>query len=65
MLFDLLLPDVCPAGKHLVERDDRSSRVEQEINSRWQEFMAPFFESPNNARPDEMFVELTEIFHLD
>ena len=39
--------------------------VEQEVNTRWQEFMAPFFESPNNARPDEMFVELTEIFHLD
>ena len=35
------------------------------INTRWQEFMAPFFESPNNARPDAMFLELTEIFHLD
>ena len=35
------------------------------VNTRWQEFMAPFFESPNNARPDEMFLELTEIFHLD
>ena len=37
----------------------------REINTRWQEFMAPFFESPHNSRPDEMFVELTEIFHLD
>jgi L-rhamnose mutarotase len=37
----------------------------QEINTRWQEFMAPFFESPNNSRPDDMFLELTEIFHLD
>ena len=37
----------------------------REINTRWQEFMAPYFESPNNARPDEMFVELTEIFHLE
>jgi hypothetical protein len=27
--------------------------------------MAPYFDSPNNARPDEMFVELTEIFHLN
>src|SRR5690348_17302375 len=36
-----------------------------EVNTRWQEFMAPFFESPKNARPDEMFLELTEIFHLD
>lgn len=37
----------------------------KEVNTRWQEFMAPFFESPNHARPDEMFGELTEIFHLD
>lgn len=36
----------------------------REINTRWQEFMAPYFESPDNARPDEMFLELTEIFHL-
>jgi L-rhamnose mutarotase len=35
-----------------------------EINTRWQEFMAPFFESPNNARPDQMLVELEEVFHL-
>jgi L-rhamnose mutarotase len=37
----------------------------REINTRWQNFMAPYFESPNNARPDEMFLELAEIFHLD
>jgi L-rhamnose mutarotase len=37
----------------------------REVNTRWQEFMAPYFESPSNARPDEMFVELTEVFHLD
>ncbi len=36
-----------------------------EVNTRWQEFMAPYFESPNNGRPDEMFVELQEVFHLD
>ena len=36
-----------------------------EINTRWQEFMAPFFESPDGARADEMFLELEEIFHLD
>ncbi|MEA4906306.1 MAG: L-rhamnose mutarotase [Chloroflexi bacterium] len=35
------------------------------VNTRWQEFMAPYFESTNQARPDEMFLELTEIFHLD
>ncbi|WP_026370580.1 L-rhamnose mutarotase [Kallotenue papyrolyticum] len=35
----------------------------KEVNTRWQEFMAPFFEA--NARPDETFQELTEVFHLD
>jgi L-rhamnose mutarotase len=35
----------------------------QPVNTRWQEFMAPFFEV--NARPDENFLELAEIFHLD
>jgi L-rhamnose mutarotase len=35
------------------------------VNTRWQEFMAPYFESPSNARPDEMFLELSEMFHLD
>lgn len=39
--------------------------AETEVNTRWQEFMAPYFESPDNARADEMFVELNEIFHLD
>lgn len=44
--------------------------AEREVNTRWQEFMAPFFESPtaaggHSARPDEMFLELTEVFHLD
>ena len=36
-----------------------------EVNTRWQEYMAPFFESPGNTRPDAMFQELPEIFHLD
>jgi L-rhamnose mutarotase len=43
----------------------QAGMLEKEVNTRWQEFMAPFFESPNNARPDEMFFELEEIFHLD
>lgn len=37
----------------------------QEVNTRWQESMAPFFESPDNARPDRALVELEEVFHLD
>ncbi|MEZ4642651.1 MAG: L-rhamnose mutarotase [Chloroflexota bacterium] len=35
----------------------------KEINTRWQEFMAPYME--DNARPDEMFQEWEEVFHLD
>jgi L-rhamnose mutarotase len=35
----------------------------KEINTRWQEFMAPFVDS--NVRPDETFIELEEYFHLD
>lgn len=36
-----------------------------EVNTRWQQLMAPYFESVNNARPDEMLVELDQVFHLD
>ncbi len=36
--------------------------AQKEINSRWQQFMAPFFES--GTRPDEQFLELEEVFHL-
>ena len=34
-----------------------------EVNTRWQQFMAPFMDA--NARPDESFLELEEYFHLD
>lgn len=37
--------------------------AEREINTRWQKFMAPFFEA--GTRPDEMFLELEEVFHLE
>ncbi|MGH2544995.1 MAG: L-rhamnose mutarotase [Ardenticatenaceae bacterium] len=37
----------------------------EEANRRWQEFMAPFFEIPPGARPDQMMIELEEVFHLD
>jgi L-rhamnose mutarotase len=35
----------------------------REVNTRWQQFMAPFTDA--SARPDESFVELEEVFHLD
>ena len=37
----------------------------EEVNAGWQEFMAPYFEIPEGARPDQMMAELDEIFHLD
>jgi L-rhamnose mutarotase len=35
----------------------------KEVNTRWQQMMAPYFEE--NVRPDESFMELEEVFHLD
>lgn len=43
----------------------QAQMAQKEVNTRWQEFMAPYFESPDNSRPDEMFLELIEVFHLD
>lgn len=36
-----------------------------EVNTRWQAMMSPYFEIPEGAHPDQMFIELEEIFHLD
>ena len=38
---------------------------QEEVNTKWQEFMAPFFESPDGTRPDRMMLELEEVFHLE
>jgi L-rhamnose mutarotase len=37
----------------------------EEVNARWQEFMAPYFEALGGGRPDEMMLELEEVFHLE
>ena len=37
----------------------------ENANAKWQEMMAPYFESATGSRADEMMVELTEVFHLD
>ena len=37
----------------------------EEINQRWQEFMAPYFEGLGGAHADENLVELKEVFHLE
>ena len=39
--------------------------AQEEVNARWQEFMAPYFEALGGARPDETMLELEEVFHLD
>jgi len=36
----------------------------EDINARWQDFMAPYFEGLG-ARADQMMEELEEVFHLD
>ncbi len=41
----------------------QSQMAAKEVNTRWQEFMAPYFET--STRPDEIFQELEEVFHLD
>jgi L-rhamnose mutarotase len=37
----------------------------EEINAKWQEFMAPYFENLSGALADEGMVELKEVFHTD
>ncbi len=43
----------------------------EEVNARWQDFMAPFFEAvgdaegDNEVHADKMMLELVEVFHLD
>lgn len=37
----------------------------EEINARWQEFMAPFFEGLGGGHADQNMLELVEVFHLD
>lgn len=36
-----------------------------EVNGRWQALMSPYFELPPGARPDQMLVQLEEVFHTD
>ncbi|MZE81065.1 L-rhamnose mutarotase [Streptomyces xinghaiensis] len=52
-----------------LETDDFGAALramaETEVNARWQAEMAPFFETPGGARPDEAMRPLAEVFHLD
>ena len=37
----------------------------EEINAKWQDFMAPYFENLGGAHADQSMQELVEVFHLD
>jgi L-rhamnose mutarotase len=43
----------------------RAKMAEREVNARWQAMMSPYFEVPAGAAPDQQFIELEEVFHLD
>ena len=49
-------PDLQAAQKGMAAR---------EVNARWQRDMAPFFENLGDKRPDEGFMRLEEVFHLE
>jgi L-rhamnose mutarotase len=52
-----------------LETDDYPAAVarmaQTSVNARWQAEMAPFFADTGGRRPDESFVRLHEVFHLD
>lgn len=52
-----------------VEADDlaaaQAAMAQTEVNARWQADMARFFTGLDGRRPDEGFLLLTEIFHLE
>ncbi len=39
--------------------------AKEEINAKWQELMAPYFENLGGAHADESMQELVQVFHLD
>lgn len=39
--------------------------AKEDVNAKWQESMAPYFENLGEAHADENMLELREVFHLD
>ena len=37
----------------------------EDINSKWQDFMAPYFENIGNNYPEKRIINLEEVFHTD
>ena len=50
-------PDSLASAQAAMEQTD--------INERWQTAMSPYFELPPGTRPDQMLIELEEVFHTD
>lgn len=46
-------------------QEAQAAMAQTEVNARWQTMMSPYFEIPPGAHPDQLFVELEEVFHLD
>ena len=42
-----------------------SGMAEEDINAKWQDFMASYFEGIGGVHADESMLELEEVFHLD
>ncbi len=42
-----------------------AAMAKEEVNSRWQQFMAPYFEALEGRHPDERMQLLEEVFHQD
>ena len=63
----------CPSCHKAVYRNEVAENhqesltgmADEEINLKWQEMMASYFENPEGSRPDENLIELEEVFHLD
>jgi L-rhamnose mutarotase len=43
----------------------RAAMAATDVNARWQESMAPFFENLGGNHADQGMLELEEVFHLD
>lgn len=43
----------------------KAGMAKREVNERWQADMAPFFIALEGKRPDEGFLHLEEVFHLN
>ena len=46
-------------------QEAQAAMARTEVNARWQAMMSPYFEIPPGAHPDQSFIELEEVFHLD